>query len=58
MTYGIKVISTLDYQVRGIRKANNEFVAINGSDSRFFKTLNGAIKYLAKRGYTAFGEAL
>ena len=58
MKYGIKTISTLDFQQRGIRKIKEYFIAVNGADVKIFKTLNSAIKYLAKQGYDAFGDAL
>jgi len=58
MTYGIKIISTLDYQERGIRKGNECFIAVNGSTIHFFKTLGGAVRCFAKQGYNSFGEKL
>lgn len=33
------------------QQANGEFMALTFSESKPFKTLNGAIRWIAKRGY-------
>ena len=47
-----------DFQERGIKTARDEFLAINGSAVKFFKTIGGAIRWLKAQGYDAHGKKI
>ena len=61
-SHGLRIkIYSEDGQERdyyGIRKSNEGFSAMRCGDVKPFKTLGGAIKYLRKAGYDAFGNAI
>lgn len=42
----------------GIAKQGDEFIALTGTDSRWFKTYKGAARWLAARGYAPNGERI
>lgn len=42
--------------VRGISGINGTFTALTGATSKSFKTLAGAVRYLARFGYDAYGR--
>ena len=42
--------------VRGVAKTGSGYVALTYSESKSFKTYNGACKWLEKRGYNADGS--
>lgn len=43
---------------RGIQKHSGGFTAITSADSRDFKTLAGAVAFMARRGYDAHGRRI
>lgn len=57
-TYGTTVDANWSGQVRGIApdQATAGWAAMTNVDVRYFKTVTGAARYLAKYGYDAYGR--
>ena len=45
-------------QMRGIQAHDGIFTAITAAHSRDFRTLNGAVRHMARYGYDAHGRRL
>ena len=56
-THGTTVDGKWQGQVRGISRdeATNGWAAMTNIDVRYFKTVQGAVRWLAKYGYDAYG---
>jgi hypothetical protein len=58
-TFGINVFGgEFSSTTRGIAQHDGVFTAITQAHSRDFKTLNGAVAFMARYGYDAHGRRL
>jgi hypothetical protein len=57
-TFGLTVLDAVCGISTGIAPDGDEYLALTATVSKTFRTVKGAVAWLAKRGYTPMGKRL